>query len=146
MLRPVSHFHGRYNSVCLHFLKGNHTANHAGKSWNMPLIIPCCFGPKKPKNCHHTTLISTSPVSPPLRTHDPRQNSPPWERCDERERRLWREKWDERERERERERESNMWIKKYYFVLELCYSAILKVELRCSTIAKKFAILGISVP
>ena len=32
-------------------------------------------------------------------------------------------------------------IKNYYFVLELCYSAILNVELHCSTIAKKFAIV-----
>ena len=37
-----------------------------------------------------------------------------------------------------RRRES---IKNYYFGLELCYSAILKVELHCSTIAKKFAIV-----
>ena len=37
-----------------------------------------------------------------------------------------------------RRRES---IKSYYFVLELCYSAILKVELHNSTIAKKFAIV-----
>ena len=42
-----------------------------------------------------------------------------------------------RERERERER-----IKYYYLSLELCYSAILKVELYYTTIAKIFAILG----
>ena len=32
-------------------------------------------------------------------------------------------------------------IKKYYFVLELCYSATLKVELHCSTIAIFYAIV-----
>ena len=53
-------------------------------------------------------------------------------------------------REREREREPIMTcliksrrerIKYYYLSLELCYIAILKVELHCSTIAKKIAIV-----
>ena len=58
---------------------------------------------------------------------------------------------NEREREREREREpirncliksKRERIKYYYLSLKLCYNAILKVELYCSTIAKVFAILG----
>ena len=35
--RLVSHFHGRYNSACLHLLRGNHGANHVGKSLNTPI-------------------------------------------------------------------------------------------------------------
>ena len=114
-----------------------------GKSLNMPPIIPCQSGPKIPRNRHHTTLISTSPVSPLCWTHDPHQNRPLWER----ERPLWREKGDDKQRRHhsERERESDMWLKRYYFVLELCYNAILKVELHYSTIAKNFAIFGISI-
>ena len=42
---------------------------------------------------------------------------------------------NKRERERERERER---IKYYYLSLELCYSAILKVELYCTTQFQKF--------
>ena len=142
MWRSVSHFHGRYNSACLHLLRGNHT----GKSLNTLPIIPRRFGPKKPRNRHHTTPISTSPISPPCWTHDPCQNSPPWERYVMREKGRCGERKEMRNREERRgERESDMWIKKYYFVLELCYSAILKVELHCSTIVKKFAIFGISI-
>ena len=33
----------------------------------------------------------------------------------------------------------------YIFILELCYSTILKLELYCSTIAKKFAIVGFTI-
>ena len=36
-----------------------------------------------------------------------------------------------------RERESENVNKKILYVLELCYSVIIKVELRCSNIAKK---------
>ena len=46
-------------------------------------------------------------------------------------------------------REERGWVrlnKILFLVLELCYSAILKVELHCSSIAKKFAILGVSIP
>ena len=72
-----------------------------------------------------------------------------------------REMWDERKRDfarigrrrdrvgvrgREDWRRENWWNKKLIFSLELCYSAILKVELHCSSIAKKFAILGFSIP
>ena len=67
---------------------------------------------------------------------------------------VWRENEDSREitREREKERERELIltcliksrrerIKYYYLSSELCYSAILKVELHCNTIAKKFAIV-----
>ena len=114
-----------------------------GKSLNMPPIIPCQSGPKIPRNRHHTMLISTSPVSPLCWTHDPRKNSPLWER--ERVRCGERKEMTNREDTTVRERESDMWLKRYYFVLELCYSAILKVELHCNTIIKKFAIFGISI-
>ena len=48
------------------------------------------------------------------------------------------------ERERGR-KEREPWNKKLIFSLELCYSAILKIELHCSSIAKKFAILGFGI-
>ena len=44
-----------------------------------------------------------------------------------------------------RERESENVNKKILYVLELCYSAILPLELHCSSIAKKFAILEFRV-
>ena len=34
----------------------------------------------------------------------------------------------------------------FFFFLEYCYSTILKLELYCSTIAKKFAIIGFGIP
>ena len=49
-----------------------------------------------------------------------------------------------RERERERERGINKVVNKildFFFFLELSYSAILPLELHCSTIAKFFAIV-----
>ena len=62
------------------------------------------------------------------------------------ERKEMRNREDTRERERERERERVSYVnKKVLFCLELCYSTILKIELHCSTIAKKFAIVGISI-
>ena len=36
-------------------------------------------------------------------------------------------------------------IKILLLFLQYCYSAILKIELHCSSIAKKFAILGFSI-
>ena len=42
-----------------------------------------------------------------------------------------------------KEREKDRWNKKLIFFLELWYSAILKVELHCNTIAKKFAIVDL---
>ena len=45
-----------------------------------------------------------------------------------------------------RERESENVNKKILYVLELCYSAILPLELHCSSIAKKFAIFGFCIP
>ena len=43
-----------------------------------------------------------------------------------------------------REESKNM-NKKILYVLELCYSAILKVELHCSSIVKIFVILRFSI-
>ena len=58
--------------------------------------------------------------------------------------------WEtERQSGSEREKglkEREPWNKKLIFSLELCYSAILKVELRCSKYCKKFAILGLDIP
>ena len=75
----------------------------------------------------------------------------------EREREMWDERkrdfaWSGRRRDRvgvrgrEDWRRENWWNKKLIFSLELCHSAILKVELHCSSIAKKFAILEFSIP
>ena len=45
-----------------------------------------------------------------------------------------------------REKESENVNKKILYVLELCYSVILLLELHCSSIAKKFAIFGFCIP
>ena len=152
MWRLVSHFHGRYNSACLHLLRGNHAANHFGKSLNTPPIILRQFGPKNtqktdPKNPEIATIPCRSRLPHSHLHARPMTHA----RIAHREREMWWEREAVMERERRwetekrhhggRERESDMWIKKYHFVLELCYSAILKVELHCSTIAKKFAIV-----
>ena len=76
----------------------------------------------------------------------------------ERERDVMRERERERERERGRcgerkemrnrkvTRERVRYVKKQIlFFLELCYNAILKIELHCNTIAKKFAIISSSI-
>ena len=53
----------------------------------------------------------------------------------------------ERERERERERESENVNKKILYVLELCYSTILPLELHYSSnIVKKFVIVEFCIP
>ena len=51
---------------------------------------------------------------------------------------VWREKF-----QGEKRMEQNIYI--YIYILELCYSIILKLELYYSTIAKKFAIVGFTV-
>ena len=95
-----------------------------------------------PKNRHHTTPISTSLVSSPRRTHDPCQNSSPWERdvmTDEREKGRCGERKEMRNRGENKVRERVRYVnKKILFVLQLSYSAILNVEWHCSTIANFF--------
>ena len=46
----------------------------------------------------------------------------------------------------ERNFERKRWNKISYIFLEYYYSAILKLELHCSSITKKFAIVGFSNP
>ena len=45
-----------------------------------------------------------------------------------------------------RERESENVNTKISYVLELCYNAILPLELHCSSIIKKFVVLGFCIP
>ena len=56
-----------------------------------------------------------------------------------------REKRTEIMRERE-EREIPGKRRIIFFFLQYCYSAVLSLELHCSSIAKKFAILGFNIP
>ena len=52
----------------------------------------------------------------------------------------------ERERTEMRDRDERVRDKFFFFFLEYCYSTILNLELYCSTIAKKFAIIGFGIP
>ena len=100
---------------------------------------------------HHQLILTHHHAQIKPRTQPSSDASLEWER----------EMWDERKRDfarigrrrdrmgvrgREDWRRENWWNKKLIFSLEFCYSAILKVELHCSSIAKKFAILGFSIP
>ena len=95
---------------------------------------------------YHADL--TSPVSPPRQTHDPLQNSPLWEKDVMRERRHCGERNEMRNKQEHkvRERESENVNTKILYVLELCYNAILPLELHCSSIIKKFVVLGFCIP